>query len=436
MRGCLCVLLSVAIFSSVVAGEIGLQFDGEEWNLPEGVGELTEDALKAGVCFMADANVPVGVALEGMGLDQLLSHPVRFALRGQEGKGARLDAIPPDKVEAKNVITIICDEGEVTAMCVALDRENIPIPDSANFGTMDDDFVGVESFLKAIKDGVKKTKDAGEVPRMVLVVRSKTSYGHMVRMLQLARAAGCQSGLVRVDDEFPSLNFKIQIDPNVLPPVKNVRGGDETGRIVVNIREDGTLTDGEMNVLDGEGAVVAYVERERKVCEEKGLKPKLHLRGASDSVFKHSRQVIAWANKAGVDKVVFAVYQVAKKEVEELPKAREQDLGMELPEMEDDLLKQADKADVFVEVVIDEKGRISIGKEEVFLDTDAEERELPLLKARLETVAKVNGIAAREMGVSMRVDEKATQQRVIDVLNVLSGFEIKNVTFVEMEEGE
>jgi biopolymer transport protein ExbD len=43
-----------------------------------------------------------------------------------------------------------------------------------------------------------------------------------------------------------------------------------------------------------------------------GYKPKLHLRGDKEAVFKYSRQVIRAAAKGGVDQVVFAVYVTAK----------------------------------------------------------------------------------------------------------------------------
>lgn len=434
MSRCFHVLSTLALLSSVLFGEIMVGFDGKEWNLPEGYGELTADELRGGVCFTADANVPVGTALNEMGFEQLLSHPVRFALRGQEGQGAKLDPILPGKHKAENVIGVICDGQQVIAVC---HPEKIPangIPDNSGRGIMDADFIGLESFLNAIREGVKRSDAADEIPRFVLVLRSKTSFGQMVRVLQLVRSAGCMSGVVRVDDGFPSMEFDLLIDPEVEPPVVKVHDAGPSGRIVVNIREDGTLMIGQNLILTGDEDVTDYVNRERRRLEAEGLAAKLFLRGDRNSVFKYSRGVIRAAAKAGVDQVVFAVYEVSEKKPESALKIRETDLEMALPKRDDGLPKAGNKAPV--EIRIDSKDRVSIPEQGGLLDVDPGMRELPLLNAKLQAIAKAEGLEGKDLGVSMRVDPFATQQRVIDVLNALAVIGVTNVRFADLEAAE
>jgi biopolymer transport protein ExbD len=54
------------------------------------------------------------------------------------------------------------------------------------------------------------------------------------------------------------------------------------------------------------------VKKEKEKIIPLGIVPKLHLRGDQDAVFKYSRTAIRAAADAGVDQVVFAVYQTHK----------------------------------------------------------------------------------------------------------------------------
>jgi biopolymer transport protein ExbD len=107
----------------------------------------------------------------------------------------------------------------------------------------------------------------------------------------------------------------VQTDPEVLPPVakNSVRAEDGRGRIVVNVRQDGTYTAEDFNViLADDKDIYDLVKTEKEKIEALGLEPKLHLRGDSEAVFKYSRTAIRAAAQAGVDQVVFAVYQTHK----------------------------------------------------------------------------------------------------------------------------
>lgn len=422
------VILVTAWLSSGLSGEILVEFDGKEWNLPEGLAELAEAAVNEGVCFTADANVPAGVALKGLEVDQLLTHPIRFALRGQEGQGAKLDPIPPEKIRASSVILLVCDRSQVTAACMPSEPVS-GLPPHSEF--MTNDFEGLEKFLEVIRKGVRESGEAKEVPRVVVIARSTTSFGHLVRLLQLVRSAGCKSGLVRVDDEIPSLEFDVLLDPDVVSPVAKVAKAEPSGRILVNIHEDGTLTDGNQNKLDGDEGVLTYVANERKRFEAEGVVPKLHLRGAQDAVFKYSRQVIRGAAKAGVDQVIFAAYKPADIEPKDAPVLRETDISMALPKVPEGLSNAVPPSPAVLEISIDEAGRISAAKEGGMLDTDMAKRDLPLFSLKLVALAKARDAEVKDLGVTIAIHPEAPQQRVIDVLNALAKSGVTRVTFMD-----
>ena len=106
----------------------------------------------------------------------------------------------------------------------------------------------------------------------------------------------------------------VKQDPQVNPPlaVNSRIAKDGTGRIVVNIREDGTFTNERYEVIETEELITEMVKKEKERIDLLGFKPKLHLRGDRDTVFKFSRQVIRASAKGGVDQVVFAVYVTDK----------------------------------------------------------------------------------------------------------------------------
>jgi biopolymer transport protein ExbD len=104
----------------------------------------------------------------------------------------------------------------------------------------------------------------------------------------------------------------VKTDPKVKPPIAANAKPQENrlGRIVINIRDDGTYTAEDFNViLPDDVAIFDLVKKEKERMALEGIvAPKLHLRGHKDAVFSHSRTVIRAAAKAGVDQVVFAVF--------------------------------------------------------------------------------------------------------------------------------
>ena len=106
----------------------------------------------------------------------------------------------------------------------------------------------------------------------------------------------------------------VKTDPEVLPPVaKNSKPQEDgRGRIVINVREDGTYTDENFVVLPDDTAIFEVVKTRKEEIDTQGIVPKLHLRGDQNAVFKYSRAAIRSAAAAGVDQVVFAVYPTHK----------------------------------------------------------------------------------------------------------------------------
>ncbi len=104
----------------------------------------------------------------------------------------------------------------------------------------------------------------------------------------------------------------VKTDPDVVPPVakNSKRQEDGRGRIVINVRQDGTFTGEDFTViLADDKDIVDLVKRERDKIIPLGIVPKLHLRGDQDAVFKYSRTAVRAAAEAEVDQVVFAVYE-------------------------------------------------------------------------------------------------------------------------------
>jgi biopolymer transport protein ExbD len=106
----------------------------------------------------------------------------------------------------------------------------------------------------------------------------------------------------------------VQTDPEVLPPVaaNSLKQKDGSGRIVINVREDGTYTNEKFVIMPDKASIFDLVKKEKMAMEQKGITPKLHLRGDQNVVFQHSRTAISAAAEAGVTQVVFAVYQTHK----------------------------------------------------------------------------------------------------------------------------
>lgn len=109
----------------------------------------------------------------------------------------------------------------------------------------------------------------------------------------------------------------VKQDPKVNPSVayESVKPEDKNGRIVINIRKDGSYRELDFEkTLDDEAAITEYVRKNVDQINSLnlGYKPKLHIRGDKDAVFKYAQRAIQAASAAEVNKVIFSVYPFAK----------------------------------------------------------------------------------------------------------------------------
>lgn len=105
---------------------------------------------------------------------------------------------------------------------------------------------------------------------------------------------------------------------------------------------------------------------------------------------------------------------------------KEADLGMTMPTSQSD-----GSADVEVETMsisVNPDGHITVNEE--VLDTDTQDRKVPMLLDRLQTYAESARLTNSEPVVIISSDDGASSQRFVDVLNALSHekVKIKNVT--------
>ena len=86
----------------------------------------------------------------------------------------------------------------------------------------------------------------------------------------------------------------VKQDPKVEPPiaVASKKAQDGEGRIVINVRDDGTFWDEKGNTeLDSEFVMAKYIEELKGIEEAKGKLPRIHLRGDKKVSFKYVRSV-------------------------------------------------------------------------------------------------------------------------------------------------
>jgi len=110
---------------------------------------------------------------------------------------------------------------------------------------------------------------------------------------------------------------------------------------------------------------------------------------------------------------------------------RETDLDMRLPASTKSE-GQPEIEPLFIRV--DANGTIftGVGAAQQALDSDIEERAVPMLSAQLELYATAARNAKSTPLVQIYADANASQQRVIDVLNALAKVKIESVTFTDL----
>lgn len=110
---------------------------------------------------------------------------------------------------------------------------------------------------------------------------------------------------------------------------------------------------------------------------------------------------------------------------------RETDLDMRLP-AEVQTTEQPNIDPLFIRV--DAAGTVFVGTgtSQEALDVDPDDRNIPILSARLEIYSSASRAAGATPLVQIYADPNTTQQRVIDVLNALARYKISSVTFTDL----
>jgi biopolymer transport protein ExbD len=111
---------------------------------------------------------------------------------------------------------------------------------------------------------------------------------------------------------------------------------------------------------------------------------------------------------------------------------KERDLGMGLPNDNPTIITPPMPPIV---LRIDENGAVisGIGNEEQVLDTDQNDRHLPILLTHLELYKNASIRSGEKPSVMLEVNENVRQQRTIDVLNAFAAAGISSVAFNELK---
>ena len=104
----------------------------------------------------------------------------------------------------------------------------------------------------------------------------------------------------------------VKIDKNVEPPkAKNAAVPESSsGRIVVNIYDDGRVFDNDKNELATIEAIQEYVETQRINNDNVGIKSRVHLRAHRTAETRSIKRVVKGAGDAGVSDVIFGSYAI------------------------------------------------------------------------------------------------------------------------------
>ena len=115
----------------------------------------------------------------------------------------------------------------------------------------------------------------------------------------------------------------VKMDKTVKIPIAKYAKPQEKkkGRIVINVYSDahvgekGRFRDasGDMK-FDTDDLMKQYIKEQKDIMDQRGVVPRIHLRGDRDSLFKYSRRVIRVAAAAGVNEVIFVSYMTDKGE--------------------------------------------------------------------------------------------------------------------------
>jgi len=105
----------------------------------------------------------------------------------------------------------------------------------------------------------------------------------------------------------------VEMDKKVQVPIARYseKQNDKMGRIVVNVYSDEHAGEGRFRMADGKKVfaddedMVDFIKKEKARWDDKGQKPRLHLRADGKVHFTYVRRVIRAAAAAGINEVIF-----------------------------------------------------------------------------------------------------------------------------------
>jgi len=103
----------------------------------------------------------------------------------------------------------------------------------------------------------------------------------------------------------------IQIDEQVKPPVASNGSAADTihGKIVINIREDGTfLAEDRKQTFENRDLLAEYLEEEKEKIKAIGHVPELHIRADKGAEFKFCQRAIKAGAIAGIDRLAYGAF--------------------------------------------------------------------------------------------------------------------------------
>ncbi len=106
----------------------------------------------------------------------------------------------------------------------------------------------------------------------------------------------------------------VKIDKRVKPPTaKNAQvAKNATGRVVVNVLEDGTIWGQDELELTSDESITDYVDQAFQMNRENGIETRLNLRADEGVDTRIIKKVVKAAGDAGVTEVIFGSYVVER----------------------------------------------------------------------------------------------------------------------------
>jgi biopolymer transport protein ExbD len=420
-------VLFLLCWSIFAQAEVITEFDGESWKTTEDKTGAALDPFRQEHRFIADSKTKMRQASDLVNKwHQLQPHPIRLALQGEEGTGGILMPLPAEAKPTSLMIIVTCDPRGIDVGCIR-SSENVLELEVFETGRMSVDYDGLEKFLAVVKSGVKKANDEKVPAICCLNLRSETSWGQMVRMLQIVKSAGCNHGIIRIDDQFGGWDIEVKQDKRVNPPTPDVNtdkmlaipslnneNQPKPMRIVVNISDDGTLKSEKGNVLESDKDVSSYVKQAKEVAAASGREYKLYLRGEKNAVFKYSRRVVMLASAVGVSEVVFATFEENIK--------NEADAPIKLP---------SNKVEKKLEIV---KVIIKVYDDGTVTDETGKQLGIDANLADYMRSAKQNAVkAGKDVEILLQISRQAPWHSVQNAMNYATSAEIEKIKFLNLQ---